>query len=108
MRKIPAPLRRIGADCSIACATAGSELNVAVSAPRSPSAGFVSQRMRSGRSPRARKTAMSNPHRQNQRLAFAETVPRTSALMTALSMLLMVSKRLNPTIVSMLEKRSIE
>ncbi len=102
MRNIPPPLSSIGADFSTASITAGSELKVAINEPRNPSAGVVAQIISHGRNPLMMNTAISMPQMRNHLLAFGRIVPRTSALMTALSMLLMISKRQSPIMVRML------
>lgn len=92
----------MGADFSTAPITAGSELNVANSEPIKPSDGVVAQIISQGRSPLMRKTAISMPQMRNHLLAFGLIVPRTSALMTALSTLLMTSNKTRPTMVRMI------
>ncbi len=97
----------MGADSSMAAITAGSFENVAVSAPIGPSEGVVIQMISQGRSPLMTKTAKKSPHVRNHRRAHAAMVERTSALMMALSMLLMVSKRQSPAMVRMIDRISI-
>ena len=96
----------MGADSSIAAVTAGSFENVAVSAPIGPSEGVAIQMISQGRSPRMTKTAKKSPQVRNQRLAQCAMVVSTSALMMALSMLLMVSKRQSPAMVRIAERIS--
>lgn len=76
-RKTPPPIRRMGADFSIDSTTCGSPLNDAIKASQGPSVGFVAQIITHGNNPRTIKTAKTIPQRRNQRLARAETVPRT-------------------------------
>ena len=83
----------IGADFSIDSTTWGSPLKEAINASHGPSVGFVAQMMTQGNKPRTIKTANTIPQRRNHRLARAETVPRTWALITALSIELTTSKR---------------
>lgn len=95
-RNIPPPARSIGEDCSMASWTWGSLLKVAVRAPIGPREGLTPQTISKGKKPRTKKTAMRIPQMRNHLRAFSPMVLSTSALMTALSMELMVSKRAKP------------
>lgn len=85
-----------GDDDSIAFATLGSLLKVETNAPRRPSFGDVNQTISQGKSPLTANTAMIKPQRRNQRRAFSFIVRKTSALIMALSMLVIVSKTKSP------------
>ncbi len=91
----------------MASMTNGSELNVAVSEPRKPSFGVDTQMISQGNKPRTRKTAKRMPHTKNQRWARFDIVLRTSALITALSILLIVSKRHRPRTMRIMERMSM-
>ena len=101
-------MRRIGAAASMDSLICGSLENVAVKAPHGPSEGFVAQTIRSGSSPRTTKTAMTIPQVRNHFLALGFMVWRTSALMMALSTLLMISKRLRPSTARIIDTIGIE
>src|SRR5512146_1554998 len=96
----------MGADLSTASTTEGSLLNVLISAPHGPKEGVVTHTISQGRTPLMMKTAKSKPQNRNHLRARAPMVERTSALMMALSMLLMVSKRQRPATMSRAESRS--
>jgi hypothetical protein len=100
-------MRRIGADCSIAARTTGSFENVAVNAPAGPSDGVDNQTISQGSKPRIAKTANTSPHKRNQRFARLLIIESTSALIMALSMLVIVSNNMRPVIIRTIEKRSI-
>src|SRR3989338_3729192 len=106
-RNTPPPASRTGLDASTDSIISGSELNVAVRASIGPSVGFATQTMSHGSKPRTKKTAMSKPQTKNQRLAFCDIFERTSALITALSIEVIVSKRTKPKTVSISGKKSI-
>ena len=104
---MPPPISKMGAESSIASMTNGSELNVAVSEPRNPKLGVETQMISQGNKPRTRKTAKRIPQSKNHFWARFDMVRNTSALMTALSILLIVSKRQSPRTIKMMEKISI-
>jgi hypothetical protein len=97
----------MGAECSIAAITIGSLENVAVNAPRGLSEGVDNQTISQGNSPRIAKTANNNPQIKNHRFARSLMVESTSALMMALSMLVMVSNKISPAMMRIMERRSI-
>ncbi len=97
----------MGAECSIAATTLGSEENVAVKVPINPSSGTVKKTIKNGSKPLIRKTAIKIPHIKNQRLAFFPMVDKTSALITALSIEETVSKRARPKTINVIETKSI-
>src|SRR3989344_99472 len=103
---IPPPANNNGADCSILSITAGSELKVAVNEPINPNEGLVNQMINQGNKPLTTKTAIRIPQIKNQRLAFADMVLSTSALMTALSIPLTVSNKHNPITMRIMERIS--
>src|SRR3989344_2113698 len=105
-KNVPPPANNNGADCSIASITLGSELNVAVNEPINPKEGLVNQMISQGSNPLTTNTAIRIPQIKNHLLAFWDIVLRTSALMTALSMPLTVSKRQSPTMIRIMEKMS--
>ena len=86
----------MGADDSMAVATLGSLLKVEVKAPIRPNSGEVAQTISQGRSPLTANTAIINPQSKNHFLALGFIVWRTSALMMALSMLVIVSNTKSP------------
>ena len=89
-------MRRSGAELSIASATWGSFEKVAVRAPRNPTLGRTAQTIRRGSNPRTRKTPIKRPHTRNHLFAHGFMVVKTPALMMALSMLEIISKRERP------------
>ena len=93
-------MRSNGDDSSTSLCTSGSPLNVAVRLPMGPRAGFAAHTMSHGRTPLIRKTAINIPHRRNHLLAFFDIVDKTSALIMALSMLIMTSKSARPAMVN--------
>src|SRR3989338_3797179 len=99
----PPPIIKTGVDFSTDSMTKGSELKVAESDPKKPSDGTVIQMITQGSSPLMINTANRIPQRKNHRLAFWDIVPRTSALMTALSMLLTVSNKHRPMTIRIIE-----
>ena len=101
-------MRRIGAVDSIAATTAGSLLRVLMKAPTGPRCGFVAQTMAQGRTPLITNTAKISPHKRNHLWYFLFIVERTSAFIMALSMLLIVSNKHNPKIVTMIANREIK
>src|SRR5450759_1138424 len=107
IRKTPPPTRRKGDESSITFLISGLSLNVDVNAPTGPRVGFVAHTMSHGSIPLTTKTANSNPYERNHFLARSDIVERTSALITALSMLLIVSNSIRPTTISIIEKISI-
>ena len=99
-RNIPPPASRGGADISMAAITAVSPDRVACITPQNPSEGLSIYTMMKGRTPRTTKTANNMPQKRNHRRAFLDMVERTSAFMTALSMLLTISKIMSPATVN--------
>ena len=97
----------MGADCSIVSATCGSLLNVAVNAPKIPREGFAAKIISNGKNPRTITTAKRIPHVRNHFLALFPIVERTSALITALSILETISKRESPATTKIIERISI-
>src|SRR5208282_2014719 len=97
-KKVPPPISRTGADVSAASINAGLELTVMIS--RKLRFGLLLHRMRIGRRPLTRKTAMMIPHVRNHFRDFADIVERTSELIMALSRLFTTSKILKPTTIS--------
>jgi hypothetical protein len=97
----------MGADCSIAAITTGSLENVAVNAPIGPREEVDNQTISQGSNPRIAKTAMSNPQVKNQRFALSPIVESTSALIIALSMLVIVSNKTRPAMIRRMERISI-
>src|SRR3989338_598068 len=97
----------MGADSSITLAISGSELNDAVNAWIGPRLGLLIHMISQGRSPLTRNIAIRTPQIRNHLLAFADIVPRTWALMIALSTLMMSSKTLKPKMMSIMESQSI-
>src|SRR3989338_3002739 len=108
MRKTPPPTKRRGADVSIASATAGSLLKVANNASIGPSVGLTAQTIAHGKRPRTTNTAKRIPQIKNHRRAFSPIVERTSALMIALSILLIASNKQSPATMRIIEKISME
>src|SRR3989338_10409793 len=107
-RKVPPPISRMGADSSITFATFGSELNDAVKEPKKPNEGLEAHRITHGSNPLTRKTAIKIPQSRNHLLAFLDIVERTSALMMALSTLMIISNKTSPKIIRIIENRSIQ
>jgi hypothetical protein len=97
----------MGADCSIAAITSGSLENVAVNAPIGPREVVDIQTISQGSNPRIAKTAINNPHVKNQRLALAPMVESTSALIMALSILVIVSNKTRPAMIRRMERISM-
>jgi hypothetical protein len=97
----------MGADCSIAASTIGSLENVAVKAPIGLNEGVDNHTMSQGSSPRIAKTANKRPQIKNQRRARSPMVESTSALIMALSMLVMVSNKTRPAMIRIMEIKSI-
>jgi hypothetical protein len=83
----------------MAFCAAGSSVNVAVSACQGLSPGAMTQTISHGNKPRTPKTAIAIPQVRNQRRALACMVASTSALMMALSMLVMDSNTAKPRMV---------
>lgn len=83
----------------MAAAIFGSLEKAAVNTSQAPIPGFASQTIMRGKRPLTTNTAKKNPQSKNQRCAFLLIPPRTSALMMALSMLVIISKRERPKIV---------
>src|SRR4030066_931315 len=98
---------RIGADCSIDSIPFGSLLKEAVNAPTGPSEGFTIQTMNQGKRPLTRNTEESIPQNKNHRRAFCCMVDKTSALIIALSILLIVSNNTNPATIKLIEIKSM-
>ena len=82
--------------------------SVAVNAPTGPSDGVEIQTISQGRRPRTATTANSSPQTRNQRFARSLMVESTSALMIALSMLVIVSNMQRPAITSTMEIMSMD
>jgi hypothetical protein len=97
----------MGADCSIAVITTGSLENVAVKAPIGPREEVDNQTISQGSNPLIAKTAINNPQVKNQRLALSPIVESTSALIMALSTLVIVSNKTRPAMIRMMERRSM-
>ena len=81
-----------------------SPLKVAVSDPKNPKEGFTTQTISHGRSPRTKNTAIRIPHTKKNLLAFCPIVESTSALIMALSILEIISKRQSPKTVRRIER----
>src|SRR5208282_472103 len=97
-KKVPPPINRTGAVVSAASINAGLELTVKIS--KKLRFGLLPHRMRIGRRPLTRKTAMMIPQLRNHFRDFADIVERTSELIMALSRLFTTSKILKPTTTS--------
>src|SRR5512137_290512 len=97
----------MGADCSTAAKTRGSLENVAVNAPMGPSDEVDIQTISQGNNPRTAKTAINNPQVKNQRFARSPIVESTSALIMALSMLVIISNKTRPVIIRRMERISM-
>src|SRR3989338_2499364 len=106
MRNVPPPIKSIGADSSITFATFGSELKEAVKEPKNPSDGLLIHKIVQGNSPLTKKTAIKMPHSRNHLLAFLDIVPRTSALIIALSTLIITSNKARPVTMRIIENQS--
>lgn len=102
IKNIPPPESKIGAAISIDSFMCGSLLKVAVRASIGPKDGFTAQTISHGSNPRIKKTAKSKPQNKNHFLAFACIVERTSAFITALSMLEIASKRQRPRTITII------
>lgn len=100
-------MSNIGEEDSTASITLGSLLKVAINDPIGPRDGVAAQTITQGRRPRITNTAKKSPQTRNHRLAFFPIVESTSALMMALSTLLMTSKRQSPATVKNIAKKSI-
>jgi hypothetical protein len=98
----------MGADCSIAAITIGSLENVAVNASIGPREGVDIHTISQGSNPRIAKTAINNPQVKNQRLALSPMVESTSALIMALSMLVIVSNKTRPAMIRRMERKSMD
>src|SRR5208337_4365387 len=107
-RNMPPPTKRTGADLLIAARTTGSLENVAVSAPTGPRDGADIQTITHGSTPPITKTANRILQTRNQRRPLSDIVERTSALIMALSMLVMVSNRQSPAMIRRMERISME
>jgi len=81
---------------------------VAVKASMGPRDGWEDQTISQGYPPLMAKTANIIPHDKNHRLARIDMVESTSAFITALSMLVTVSKSARPTMIKTMESKSIE
>ena len=77
----------------------------AVSVPEIPNFGFVANNIKKGRRPLTKKTEVRIPHVKNHFLALLLIPPSTSALMMALSILVMISKIARPKMIKILEKK---
>src|SRR3989338_2387087 len=95
----------MGADSSITFAMLGSELNDAAKEPKKPRLGLFAHNITQGNKPLTKNTAIMIPHNKNHFLPFLDIVERTSALITALSMLITISKRLSPKRVRIIENQ---
>ena len=100
-------MKRMGADCSTAAKTRGSLENVAVNAPMGPRDEVDIQTISQGNNPRIAKTAINNPQVKNQRFALSPIVESTSALIMALSMLVIISNKTRPVIIRRMERISM-
>ena len=107
-RNMPPPIKRTGNGLLRLLRATGSPENVAVSAPTGPRDGADIQTISHGSTPRIAKTANRRPQTRNQRRAFSDIVERTSALIMALSMLVMVSNRQSPAMIRRMERISME
>ncbi len=99
-------MRRTG-DASSIASLANPELNVAPRTSNGPRLGIAAQIIRSGRIPRTTITAKKKPQVKKKRLAFCPIPERTSALITALSIEVIISKRDKPKIVRIIKTISI-
>src|SRR3989344_6106193 len=107
IKNITPPINNKGADCSTDSLMVSSAEKDAINDSIGPRVGFAIQKISHGNKPLIKKTAINKPQTKNQRLAFKETFDKTSALMTALSMLLTASKTTKPRIVNAKNKSSI-
>ena len=105
---MPPPARSTGAADSTAACTPALPESAAVNAPIGPRLGTVAQTMAHGNRPRTTTTAMMNPQKRNHLRDFSSIVPRISALMTALSMLEMISNRQRPSTMRIMFPMCIE
>lgn len=108
IRNVPPPANSIGADFSIISPIAGLLLNAAVQTSVISRLGLLIQKMMNGSNPLMTNTAISMPHIRNQRLAHWDIFDRTSALIIALSMLVIISKRLSPRTMSIIVRMSMK
>ena len=99
---MPPPAKRIGADFSIDSKTTGSLLNDAVSALIGPSAGLAAQIIIQGNSPLITSTANNMPQSKNHWCTRRLIVESTSALIIALSILLIISNKHKPLAVKII------
>lgn len=99
-------MSRIGEECSIAAATLGSLLKVAVRAETGPSP-ELNHTISQGRTPLTTKTAITIPQSRNHLLALLPIVESTSALITALSMLETTSNKTSPKTTRIIDAISI-
>ena len=107
MKNTPPPTSRTGALSWMAFCAAGFSVKVAVRALKGLRPGVMTHTISQGRIPLTPKTAIRMPQVRNHRLAFGCIVARTSALMMALSMLVIDSKTARPAIVNTIPEISI-
>ena len=100
-------MSRTGELSWMALRAAGSPVRLAVKASQGPRPGVMTQTMSQGRTPRTTKTAIRIPQVRNHLRARVCMPCRTSALMMALSMLVIDSKRASPRTMRMAEVISI-
>src|SRR3989344_2761548 len=100
-------MKRIGADFSMISTICGSELSEAVNDPTKPRLGLLTHTMSHGNKPLTRNTAIRMPQRRNHRCPLGDMVLSTSALMIALSTLMMISNNASPRMINAMEKMSI-
>ena len=107
IRKNPPPKRRTSAACSTVCLTYSIEERVALSTSRGVSPGRTAQIIIKGKTPLTTNTANRIPQKRKKRRALADIVDRTSALIIALSIEVMISKRDRPKMVKTMSRISI-
>lgn len=105
---VPPAMSKTGADDSIAEATFGSPLKVAVKEPIGPKDGETPQTISQGKIPLTTKTATNSPQVKNHLLAFSPIVDKTWALIMALSTEDTVSKRTRPKTIKIMDRKSIK
>jgi hypothetical protein len=99
IRKTPPPIRRIGEASSIARLAVSDPLNETPNTSSGPKLGIVAHIIKKGKTPLTTNTAKKKPQVKKKRLAFCPIPERTSALITALSIEVIISKRDRPKIV---------
>ncbi len=100
-------MSRTGELSWMALRAAGSPVRLAVKASQGPRPGVMTQTMSQGSTPRTPKTAIRIPQVRNHLRARACMPCRTSALMMALSMLVIDSKRASPRTIRIADGISI-